>query len=384
MPTWSDILLELQQLQQAPGSLPPGWSPFDFVRRKYITQLHQLTTRNVVVYASKWTQGPVADAETISITAEDIQGFMEVVHGLPPENNLDLILHLPGGSAEVTEAIVKYLRSRFSDIRVFVPQAAMSAASMLSCASNRIVMGSHSFLGPIDPQFVMRTDAGVILAPAHAILEQFRMAQKQCQDPKLLPSWLPILRMYGPSLIVECQLATKLSRSLVTDWLAAYMLSAKSKPKVVAARIAKALAAHAHFMSHSRFISRDQAKKIGLVVDDLEANQGVQDAVLSIFHAFTHTFNATPAVKIIENQLSKAFIKLEQRMNVMLPMPAFIPPQIPPMMPPMVPPGAFPMPGPMLPGPIPVPTPPPVPPAAPAPPVPTGEEATPGQSPPTS
>src|SRR3990172_1934493 len=80
------------------------------------------------------------------------------VHGLTPKNNLDLILHLPGGSAEVREAIVQYLRSRFTDIRVFIPQAAMSAASMLSCAANRIVMGSHSFMGPIDPQFVLRSE----------------------------------------------------------------------------------------------------------------------------------------------------------------------------------------------------------------------------------
>lgn len=333
--TWSDILTELQQLTEGAqqGQIPAGWSPFDFVRRKYISQLHQLTGRNVIVYASKWTQGPVADPESISITAEDIQGFMEVVHGLTPADNLDLILHLPGGSAEVTEAIVTYLRARFADIRVFIPQAAMSAASMLTCAANRIVMGSHSFMGPIDPQFVLRTEAGVLIAPAHAILEQFRMAQKQCKDPSLLPSWIPILRQYGPALIVQCELATKLSRSLVTGWLAAYMLNGKPRAKLTAARIATALARHANFKSHSRFISREQAKKMKLVVDDLEANQAVQDAVLCIFHSFTHTFNATPAVKIIENHLNKAFIKLQQTMNIR--MPAIIPgpPQLPPQLP---------------------------------------------------
>jgi len=274
MATWSDVLTELQQLQQAPGSIPPGWSPFDLVRRKYINQLHRITGRNVIVYASKWTQGPVADPETISITAEDIQGFMEVIHRLEPGNNLDLILHLPGGSAEVTEAIVKYLRSKFSDVRVFITQAAMSATSMLNCAGNRTVMGSHSYMGPMDPPFVLRTDVGLVVAPAHAILEQFRLAQKQCQDPDLFPSWIPILRQYGPALIVQCELATRLSRSLVTDWLAAYMLNGKSRAKLTAGRIAKALAKHVSFMSHGRFISRDQARKMGLIVDDLEADQG--------------------------------------------------------------------------------------------------------------
>ena len=157
------------------------------------------------------------------------------------------------------------------------------------------------------------------------------MAQKQCKDPSLLPSWIPILRQYGPSLIVQCELATKLSRSLVTGWLADYMLSGKPRAKLTAARIATALARHATFKSHSRFIPRDQAKKMGLVIDDLEANQPVQDAVLAIFHSFTHTFGATPAVKIIENQLNKAFIKLLQpTMNIGMPTFLQAPPQLPP------------------------------------------------------
>jgi len=345
MPTWSDVLLELQQLQQNPPPLPAGWSVFDFLRRKYIKQLYQLTGRNVIVYASKWTQGAVQDPESISINVEDVQGFMEVVHGLPPDKALDLILHLPGGSAEVTEAIVKYLRSRFKDIRVFIPQAAMSAASMLSCAANRIVMGSHSSMGPIDPQFVFRNGDSITVSPAHAILEQFRLAQQECKNPDLLPSWLPILRAYGPALIVQCELATKLSRSLVTGWLAEYMFNGKPKAKLTGARIATALARHANFKSHSRFISRDEARKMGLIVDDLEGNQQVQDAVLSIFHSFTHTFGATVAVKIIENQLDKAFIKMSQTMNIRMPfmpmmpgMPGMpgMPPQ-PPVLPPQPP-----------------------------------------------
>src|SRR5439155_6039188 len=126
----------------------------------------------------------------------------------------------------------------------------------------------------------------------------------------------------------QCELATKLSRSLVAGWLAAYMPSATPRAKWTAARIAAALARHANFKSHSRFISRDQAKKMGLVIDDLEADQAIQDAVLSIFHSFTHTFNVTPAVKIIENHLNKAFIKL-QPMTMNIRMPTFMP-QLPP------------------------------------------------------
>jgi hypothetical protein len=335
MPTWSGILEELKQLHNSKAPLPPGVSPFDAVRRKYITALSNLTKRNVIVYASKWTQGPV-DPETVTINAEDVQGFMEVVHGLPPENHLDLVLHLPGGSAEVTEAIVSYVRTRFTDVRVFVPQAAMSAATMLACSANRIVMGAHSFLGPIDPQFVLRTDVGPVVAPAHAILEQFALAQKQCQDPALLPSWIPILRQYGPSLIIQCQLASRLAESLVSDWLTRYMFSGQPDAAAKAARVAATLGKHADFKSHSRFISRDKLRDLDLVVDDLEKDNALQDAVLSVFHAYTHTFAATPATKVIENQLGKAFIKLTQQVNVMMQPPVMIPGGPPPM-PPQVP-----------------------------------------------
>lgn len=77
-------------------------------------------------------------------------------------------------------------------------------------------------------------------------------------------------------------------------------------------RIASLLASYGEFRSHSRFIDRHQARKFGLVIDDLEKNQALQDAVLSVFHATTHTFNATPSVKIIENHMGEAFLKMQQ------------------------------------------------------------------------
>lgn len=94
-----------------------------------------------------------------SITNEDLSGLMEVVHGLTGPN-LDLILHSPGGSPAAAEALVKYIRSKFDHVRVIVPQMAMSAATMISCSANSIVMGKHSFLGPIDPQFLLPTGVG--------------------------------------------------------------------------------------------------------------------------------------------------------------------------------------------------------------------------------
>ena len=197
MPTWGGILNELKQTEEK-GAKPP----FDTVRRKYMVKTSRKTGRDTILYATKWTQASDVDPELLSITDEDIQGLMEVIHGLKGPN-LDLNLHSPGGSPEATEALVSYLRTKFSDIRVIIPQSAMSAATMLACAANRIVMGKHSFISPIDPQLILHTQVGIQAVPAQAILDQFELAKSECENPKKLGSWLPILSQYGPALLIQ-------------------------------------------------------------------------------------------------------------------------------------------------------------------------------------
>ena len=45
-------------------------------------------------------------------------------------------------------------------------------------------------------------------------------------------------------------------------------------------------------------------------------DQVAQDLFLSVFHAISHTFTMTGAVKVIENHLGKAFVKLVQQVVV--------------------------------------------------------------------
>lgn len=320
MPTWGDILKEFS----APDKV-------DKVRRKYLTALATHTGRETILYSTNWTD-PTAgvNPNTISITEEDIQGFMEVVHGLRGPN-LDIVLHSPGGSPVATEAIVKYLRKKFTNIRVIVPQGAMSAGTMLACSGNRIVMGKHSSLGPIDPQFILPTPlspGASRMVPAQAILDQFDLAKKECKDSQTLGPWLPILSQYGPALIIECKNAIALSKTLVRDWLAKYMFHGTRRASYAASFVARRLAAHKDHKSHGRHLDRDDCKKIGLIIDDLEQDQTLQDLVLSVFHASTMTFGMTPTAKIIENQNGKAFIKLSGKLRVLQQVPQ--PPQAPP------------------------------------------------------
>jgi len=311
MPTWGEILKELREIMEKEKK-----PPFDMVRRKYLKELSNYTERDTILYATKWTQPGNIPPEMISITDEDVQGFMEVISGLSGQN-LDLIVHSPGGSAEATEALVKYLRSKFSHIRVIIPYGAMSAATMLACSGDVIIMGKHSFVGPIDPQVIAHTRLGLRTIPAQAIIEQFERAKQECKDdPKNLGVWLPIIEQYGPALLVESDEAIKLSKELVLEWLKEYMFSEEENAEDIAKKVVDTLADHSLFKSHGRHIDREQAKEIGLKIENLEDDDKLQDSVLSVFHATTHTFDGTRAVKMIENQQGKAFIKQVQQIVI--------------------------------------------------------------------
>lgn len=250
---------------------------------------------------------------------------MEVFHGVSG-TSIDLILHSPGGRVEATEAIVKYLRSKFRDIRVIVPHEAMSAATMLACAADRIIMGRQSYLGPIDPQFQLMTSLGIQSVPAQAILDQFERAKRECaEEPANLAVWIPSLQQYGPALLEQCEHALALSQELVSTWLAQWMLRRSRKRKEYSSQIAAALADHERLRTHARPLDSAYLRSLGMKIESLEVDQQLQDKVLTVYHASMHTFSATAATKIIENQHGRAFIKMVQQVVIQHPPPTQAP-----------------------------------------------------------
>ena len=301
MPTWGNILGEIRQSIQKGDQ-----QAFDTIRNKYLSQHAALTGRDTIIYASRWTSGD-APPNLVSITDEDIHAFMEAISGLK-NDSLDLILHSGGGSAEATDAIVSYLRQKFKHIRIIIPQAAMSAGTMLACSADVIVMGKQSSIGLIDPQFILQTSVGLQAIPAHAILEQFKRAQEDCSlNPKNLNSWLPMLNQYGPALLVRCQDQIDFGKELVGNWLKAYMF--KGETEVIPDQIAEYLSNHANFKTHGKHISLEKASEIGLKILPLESDQQLQDSVLSAFHATMHAFSSTNTAKVVANQNGNCFLK---------------------------------------------------------------------------
>ncbi len=299
MPNWSELVKEIGQLG----------SPFDVLRRKYIADLARYTKRNVICYYSGFLQKPELGMAA-AVNDTDKNGLMTTINGLDISKGLDLVLHTPGGDTAATESIVDYLWSKFEgNIRCFVPQMAMSAGTMIACASREIWMGKQSSLGPIDPQF------GNI--PAHGVLEEFEKAYNEIvNDPRTVPVWQAVIAKYPPAFIGECKKAIEWSNSLAQAWLLRNMLSSEPNAEEVVATILRELGDHSVSLAHNRHLSAAKCKEIGLKVFDLESDQKLQDKVLSVHHIYFHTLSSTPAFKIIENHNGMAFIMQAEQIVV--------------------------------------------------------------------
>ena len=300
MPSWGEILDEIREKASDAG-------PHDSLRGEYLTSLAEYTDRDVILYSSGWTHLNTPSGD-FSMTDGDIQGLMEVIYQLD-RDELDLILHTPGGTPSAAEAMVDYLRKKYDDIRIIVPHAAMSAGTMMCCAADEIVMGKHSSLGPIDPQITIPTATGRRSVPAQAVLTQFEQAKEEIdEDRDNLAHWTPILRQYGPSLLSECEQALNLSEELVRNWAESYMLAGDPNASSKAADLASELSDWEEFKTHSRPLSKDTAEDIGFEVQALEDDQQLQELVLSIYHITSHTHVHTDTAKIIENHTGRAYM----------------------------------------------------------------------------
>ncbi|WKZ83573.1 MAG: serine protease [Acidimicrobiia bacterium] len=294
MAAWNDLLSEFNG--QPDDAARTAWFKAEFA-----SSLQRISTirddSNVLIYSSAFLHKPQAPAHKLQISPEDLNGFMSVVYGMSWSKPLTLLLHTPGGITNAAETIVRYLRAKFPHIEVVVPAYAMSAGTMISLASDRIIMGHQSQLGPIDPQMPV---GGGRFVSARAVVDQFAKAKEEITDDLTLAHiWAPILQSLGPSLLQEAQNALDYGERMVAEWLAEWML--KGDPH----RVSKAASIAEHFndatqhKSHGRRIDRAEAASKGVVVEALEDDQDLQDAVLTVYHLATILMEHSPAAKLM-------------------------------------------------------------------------------------
>lgn len=290
MPTWNQINREIDELNEP--------NACDIVRKKYLAQLESQVDRTVIAYYSGFLQKRSTDGRAhpeSAITDLDMNGLMAVVHGVDRSRGLDLVLHTPGGGTEATRALVEYLYQMFGkDIRVIVPHMAMSAGTMIACASKEILMGKHSCLGPTDPQVKGLPAMGVLAEVDQAIAEIKKEPLKQ-----LL--YQQIFAKHPPAFVLDCERSINGTREMVTRWLKENMLRNKEDNDSISVSIVQKLMDYKGTTEHSHHFLADKCREIGLKIVAIEDNQDFQENILSVHHAFVASFARTDAIKLIQN-----------------------------------------------------------------------------------
>lgn len=277
-----------------------AYSPINHLKN-YVNILQEKTGRNVIVYYSGWLS--VSEDVPLSINDLDMNGFMDMCHGLDVSKGLDLILHTPGGAVAATEAIIDYLVTMFDgDIRAIIPQLAMSGGTMIACSCKEIIMGKQSSLGPIDPQYM-----GV---PAQGILSEFKKAKKEiAKDPSCIPLWQQIISRYHPTLLNSCQNAIDWAKNIFKESLQQNMFKHDDNADKKIKEIVDTFESHENTKAHNRHIPFKKCEKIGLKVSAMEDDNDFQDYVLSIHHACMKIFETNTVYKIFCNNKKELLYK---------------------------------------------------------------------------
>jgi len=180
-------------------------------------EIELLRGRPLLVYTTKYPGAP--PKAPISITVEDVDGFTDLLGCVQGSEEVDVLIHSPGGSPEATERIVGLLRTTFKKVYFLVPHSAYSAATMLALSGNEIVLHPSATLGPIDPQ--------VNGVPARSTQRGFNKVRDilREQGPEAIPAYAPLIEKLTLELLEICEDSLSLSKELAREWLTNYMFA---------------------------------------------------------------------------------------------------------------------------------------------------------------
>ena len=157
-------------------------------RQLLVREIQATTGRRLIAY--------VAGVEA-AIDRDDTLGFADLLHNVPAQVPLDLLLQTPGGDIDAAEKLVHMMRKRIGDapLRIVVPDFAKSAGTLMALGSDAVVMSDTSELGPIDPQIVRCDVNGNRIA--HSIFNYLHAYEGLRSELAANPDSIPARMMLG-------------------------------------------------------------------------------------------------------------------------------------------------------------------------------------------
>jgi hypothetical protein len=217
-----------------------------------------------------------------SMHTSDIPNIEALLKSITGAEQINLLIHSPGGDGTITEKIIDMCRAHLTGanqkLRVIVPNIAKSAATILALGTDQIIMGYTSELGPIDPQVPIVVSGIPHYVSAFAFIEARDKLMKQIAEAikKKQPTVGLLTQLAGLNVpfIDEMENQMAFAKKTAVTLLKKYMLvpvhqnSATRKKNAEA--IAQQLLSKELFPVHGHYINGQTAKDMGLQVDLLD------------------------------------------------------------------------------------------------------------------
>jgi len=265
-----------------------------YARQKLILSIEKITNRTLIIYeANLWRPGQ-------GLGEEDIQPFGDLLFRLPEKENVDLLIHSPGGDIDATEKIIIMCRDIAKEFRVIVPEYAKSAATLIALASDEIIMGLPSELGPIDAQIQAPGPGGATFqTSAQSFIDEFDRIKKEVdRTGNLSPAYFPLFEGLNMGFIRMCRNLMGRSRKFAEKWLSNYML--KDKPEK-AKELAKELCNVKKWLSHGIVIDADEAIRLGIKVKKLKQDDELWQKIWYLHCCYGVLFRQSQICKLFES-----------------------------------------------------------------------------------
>ena len=275
-----------------------------YARQRTIIDIEKTTGRPLIVYeANLWSPRS-------QLGQDDIQPFGDLLIGIPPKQNIDLLLQSPGGDIDAAEKIVYMCREKVGELRVIVPEYAKSAATLIGLASDQVMMGLTSELGPIDAQVITPGPGGSpFQTSAQSFIDEFENIKTEVENSeskKLSPAYFPLLEGVNLGYVAMCRNLMARSRQFAEKWLKKYML--KNDP-AKAVELAADLCDVKRWLSHGSVIDANTADSLGIKVQKVEQDDPLWKKIWYLHCCYGVLFRTRQISKIFEsNRVSLPFV----------------------------------------------------------------------------
>ncbi len=267
-------------------------------RRELLEKLENLLGgRRIVSYFTSF----LYPASILPDDGDIIEGILQ---NMELSKGLTLIINSLGGDPLGAERIVRVCREYTKgDFDVMVPRSAKSAATMICLGANKIYMGPTSELGPIDPQYAGQSVWSVIEA------YQNLMDAAEQTEGKVEPFLLQLQGLpFDASQIEHMRLLYGLAPDIAVKLLQLGMF--KDQEEVDIRSKLDILLDPTKTKLHGRPIFREDAKEMGLVVENIELSTDLWPTLWELYER-TYWF--------VSHQASKTFESTDRNLSVPAP-----------------------------------------------------------------